>query len=297
MRRRRTWPLALSFAPAEVVHLKKLKTESLRNPKAQLRRAALVRADDEARRIPWQRLQQTRNQYIDWQEFCFWARSILETEKGIPDWLRAVLQTRCPGFLETEKALTPKPAQKRPLALRLEDWIDDNKFGVAKQEGWLFAVAYYAVRDLRYQRAQICWSECVKKWKKARPISYPSFEAWQALAAQCDETAHLTARERKARNSAQVVHPDRLSDSVARYMDYEALAYWARPALECGPDLPQEIARELTNLCPGYLDIRPGRKASESQDGKQDWDHLMVWIGDHFFQDATREGWFDAILV
>ena len=52
------------------------------------------------------------------------------------------------------------------------------------------------------------------------------------MAAQCDETAHLTAGERKARSSAKLVHPDRLADAVARYMDYEALAYWARPALE-----------------------------------------------------------------
>ena len=23
----------------------------------------------------------------------------------------------------------------------------------------------------------------------------------------------------------------------------------------------------------------------------------MLWIGDHFFQDAKTEGWFDAILI
>src|SRR6516162_11943418 len=36
--------------------MKKLKAQSVRNPSAQLKRAALVRADDEARRIPCQRL-------------------------------------------------------------------------------------------------------------------------------------------------------------------------------------------------------------------------------------------------
>ena len=54
---------------------------------ARLRKSARIRADEEARRVPWQRLQETRDQYIYWQEYCFWARSILETEKGIPDWL------------------------------------------------------------------------------------------------------------------------------------------------------------------------------------------------------------------
>jgi len=80
----------------------------------------------------------------------------------------------------------------------------------------------------------VCWSECTEKWKKARPIQYPSFEEWKGMAAQCDETAHLTARERKARASAKLVHPDRLNEAATRYMDCEALAYWARQALERG---------------------------------------------------------------
>ena len=80
----------------------------------------------------------------------------------------------------------------------------------------------------------MCWSECVEKWKKVKPIGYPSFAEWKALAAQCDETAHLVAGERKARASVKLVDPVRLSEAVARYIDYEGLAYWVRPALERG---------------------------------------------------------------
>ena len=84
-------------------------------------------------------------------------------KRRIPDWLAEILQERCPGFLETEKALTPKARKARPLALRLEDWIDDHIFGFAKQEGWFSAITYYAIRDPRYQRAEVCWSECVSR--------------------------------------------------------------------------------------------------------------------------------------
>ena len=77
------------------------------------------------------------------------------------------------------------------------------------------------------------------------------------MAAQCDETAHLTASERKARSSAKLVPPDRLAEAVDRYMDYEAIALWARSALERGPELPQEVARELRQRCPGSLDTLP----------------------------------------
>jgi hypothetical protein len=134
--------------------LKKSKGESVLDPTARLQRAARERADDEARRIPWQQLYDARNQYIDWQEFYLWVRSILEGADGIPDWLAEILNDRCPGFLETEKELPPTAAKTRPLVLRLEDWIEEHVFGFAKREGYFFAISYYAIRDPRYQRAE-----------------------------------------------------------------------------------------------------------------------------------------------
>ncbi len=231
------------------------------NSAAQLQRVARERADDEARRIPWQRLYDARNQYIDWQEFNLWARSILEVEGRIPDWLGEILNDRCPGFLQTEKELTAKAAKNRPLPLRLEDWIDEHVFDFAKEEGWFSAITYYAIRDPRYQRAEVCWSECVEKWKKTRPLRYPSFEEWKCMAAECDETARLVASERKARSSSKLVDPDRLSEAVSRYIDWEALAYWAQPALERCPQLPAEVVCELERRCPGFLEVeRAARK-------------------------------------
>jgi hypothetical protein len=279
------------------VQLKKVKTHSLRNPTAQLKRAALVRADDEARRIPWLRLQETRNQYIDWQEFQLWMRSILEVEGHIPNWLVEFVNDRCPGFLESDRASIPKAAKIRPFALRLEDWIDENVFGFVKQEGWFNAITYYAMRDSRYQRAEVCWSECVESWKRVKPIRYPSFEEWKGMAAQCDETAHLTAGERKARASVKLVQPDRLCEAAARYIDWEAFAYWVRPALERESRLPAEVASILERRCPGFLDASIKERQRDSGGDSRALLRLMLWIGDHCFQDAQTEGWFDAILA
>jgi hypothetical protein len=277
--------------------LKKLKTRSVQHPTARLKRAARIRADDEARRIPWQRLLDTQNQYIDWQEFYLWVRSILEVEDHIPDWLVEILNARVPEFIETERALTPKAVKTRPLHFRLEDWIDEHILGLAKQEGSFFAITYYAIRDPRYQRAEVCWSECVDKWKRAKPIQYPSFEEWKALAAQRDETAHLTARERQARASSKLVQPDRLCDAVARYIDWEAFAYWAGWALEHESRPSAEVAKMLERRCPGFLDTSIKTRQQASGGDSQEWQRLMLWIADHFFQDAQTGGWFDAILV
>jgi hypothetical protein len=281
--------------PLRYCGLQTTKNYTKRNPAAKLQRAARERADDEARRIPWQRLYDARNQYIDWQEFSLWARSILEVEGRIPDWLAEILNHRCPRFVRTEEELTPKAAKSRPLPLRLEDWIDERVFDFAKKEGWFNAITYYAIRDPRYQRAEVCWSECVEKWQKTRPLRYPSFEEWKCMAAECDETARLVASERTARSSSKLVDPDRLSEAVARYIDWEALAYWAQPALDRCPQLPAEVVSELERRCPGFLKLNERRKGSRA--ASQVLEGLMLWIADHYFQDATTEGWFDAILA
>jgi len=277
--------------------LEKTKNYTNRNSATRLQRAARQRADDEARRIPWQRLYEARNQYIDWQEFYLWVRSILEVENRIPDWLVEILSNRCPGFLESEKHLTPIAAQGRPLPLRLEDWIDDHVFGFAKQEGWFNAITFYAVREPRYQRAEVCWSECVERWKKAKPIQYPSFDQWKDAAAHCDDTAHLLPDVRKGRSSANLVAPDRLAEAVSRWIDWEAFAYWGRAALESGSGVPKEVTRELECRCPGFLAANSDTRVHGLARTAHDWHRLMSWIAEHYFQEAKTEGWFDAILV
>jgi len=269
----------------------------MRNTAVQLQRLARQRADEQARRIPWPRLLEVRNQYIDWQEFYLWARSILEVDEQIPDWLVDILKGSCPGFLERHKTLTAKALKEKPLALRLEEWIDEHIFGRAKDEGWFNAITYYAVRDPRYQRAEVCWSECVEKWKRGKPHRYPTFEEWKGMASQCDDTACLVASERRARASAKLVAPNCLAEAVSQYIDWEAFACWARPALECSSQLSAEVRNEIGSRCPGFLAGIDSARGHECRAASEGWHQLMGWIADHFFQHAKAEGWFDAILV
>ncbi len=262
-----------------------------------LQRHAHERAAEEARRIPWQVLLEARNQYLDWQEFYYWARSIMESEDGIPDVLVKKLDELCPGFAGAEKESVAKHPKEASLApVRLGQWIDERIFGFAEQGGWLSAITFYAVREPRYQRASACWSESVRKWQRARPIQYPSLDEWRSEAARCDETAHLLPAVRKERACFKLVDPERLAQAAARFSDWEAFAYWARPALESGASLPNEVAHELNSKCPGFVEFNARERVA---DGRlpHDWHRLMLWVGDHFFQDAKAEGWYDAIFI
>ena len=262
-----------------------------------LQRQAHERAAEEARRIPWQLLLEARNQYLDWQEFYYWARSIMESEHNIPDVLAKKLDELCPGFLGAEKEYVAKRPKESSLApIRFGQWIDERIFGFAQQGGWLSAITFYAVRESRYQKASACWLESVQEWQRARPIQYPTFDEWRRLAAECDETACLLPEVRKERACFKLVDPARLSQAVQRLIDWEAFAYWARLALEGGRPLPGEVALQIHSRCPGFVEFNDRERQADRRI-PQDWHRLMLWIGEHFFQDANAEGWYDAILM
>lgn len=263
---------------------------------SQVQRQAHERAAELARRVPWQVLFETRNQYLGWQEFYFWARSIIESEGAIPEWLARKLNEMCSGFLAEEEgkaARVPKDADS--TSIRLGEWIDAQIFAFAEKGGWLPAVTFYAIREPRYQRASACWSESVRKWRTTKPHQYPSLDQWRLDAATCDESAHLGPDIRKQRECFKLVDPARLTNAVSRYIDWEAFAYWARPVLE-RVSVVEKVAAELDMRCPGFRAFKAGESTPDGELPK-DWQRLMLWIRDHFFQEAKTEGWYDAIVI
>jgi CAAX prenyl protease-like protein len=173
---------------------------------SRVQRQAQERAAELARRVPWQVLLETRNQYLAWQEFYFWARSIMESERTIPEWLARKLNEVCPGFLDAEERKAGRDTKAAELAaVRLGEWIDNQIFAFAEKGGWLPGVTFYAVREPRYQRASTCWSESVKKWRTTKPDRYPSLDEWRLNAATWDESAHLLPEIRKQRECFNLV--------------------------------------------------------------------------------------------
>jgi hypothetical protein len=264
---------------------------------SQVRKQAKERADELARQVPWQVLLEARNQYLEWQEFYYWARSIMEAEGSIPGWLFRRLDEMCPGFVAAEQEAAAKHLKDAALTpIRLAEWIEEHIFAFAERGGWLPAVTFYAVREPRYQRASACWSESVEKWQRKKPQEYPSLEQWLGDAAQCDESAHLLPEIRKQRECFKLVDPARLEEAVSHYIDWEALAYWARPALEQKQPMACEVARELLARCPGFAESN-AKERTQTGELAHSWERLMRWIRNHFFQEAMAEGWYDAIVL
>jgi len=101
---------------------------------------------------------------------------------------------------------------------------------------------------------------------------------------------------RKQRACFKLVSPERLAQAVSSFIDWEALAYWARPALETAGSLPSEVTHELNSRCPGFMEFNDKERVAGGR-FPHEWDRLMLWIGEHFFEDARKEEWYDAIVI
>jgi hypothetical protein len=229
-------------------------------------------------RVPWDRFRKAHRAYPRWLAFALWTQAIVAAEGRVPSWLAAIVKKRCPNLTENE-ALTGEPGL---LALRLHEWIHEQIFRHAKEEGWLDALIFFGVRELRSQAAWDYWEHCEKAWDRRRPRAYPAFEKWWQ-----------TAQRYRLGEKASVI---RLADAVEKYFEWQAFAYWLRPLLEANIELPAQVAVELERRCPDFLQFNNSHVLGKQEEKAKAWQRLVGWIEDHFFSEAQKEGWFDIVV-
>lgn len=118
-------------------------------------------------------------QYIEWEAFAFWVRSIVESAHEVPAHAAGVLEQRCPGFLNHVQSERPRHSEYSTWFWReLLAWIESHVFLDAKNSSWLDAVRRAARTHLRGERIADYWAACNSLWGKKPPASYPTFEQW-----------------------------------------------------------------------------------------------------------------------
>ncbi len=282
-----------------MVNTPKERTRRTSRAEAHVSEMARREADREARRIPWKRLLEARHQYVEWNAFGLWVRAIAETEGEVPLWLAEVLEERCPGLLGSERrcdVVDPSPCR------RMSEWIEGNVLGQAKDEGWLRAVTYYAVRDPDFLRDCAYWQHCVRQWKQQRASAYPSFEEWRRTSEQCDDEVldvfEMRQDRRRIIKAIRAIGPERLAEAVAQYIEWEAFTYWLRSLLEADTKFPDTVAKDVQRRCPGFLERDEElRSALSPEDYTRRWKALVEWGENRIFFEARKEGWFDALVA
>ena len=259
-------------------------------------------AERQAARIPWPRLYEAREEYLKWEAFVLWARSIEEAEGGAPEWLAKVVGKRCPDF---SKFVSEKSGDHRQglrfLWYQLQRWINDRIFGKLWREGWMSAVGFYAARDLACLRNHAYWEYCEDAWESSKPTVYPSFREWVRASEHCPDIAldvcEMREEKRRLIKLMRRVASQTLRRAVERYIEWEVFAYWTRTALEAGSILPGKVEREVKRRCPGFLEAGAvARAANPREESHCRFNRLVEWIEDHEFSMAQKEGWFEVLL-
>ena len=266
-----------------------------------VRQRARLIADREAARIPWPRLQEAREEYVEWEAFVLWVRAIEEAEGESPGWLAKVVEKRCQGFSEL---LTERKSEHVSELARLwrhfELWINECIFAEIWREGWMNAVGYYAARDIASVRNHAYWEYCEREWGCSKPDHYPSFHEWLKAAEHCSDRVldrcEMPAEKRRLVKLGRLVNPRMLRKAVERYVEWEDFAYWARTALEAGSQLPASVKREVKRRCPGFLEADAiARAANPAEEPHCRFTRMIKWIEDHGFAEVQKRGWFDVL--
>jgi len=193
---------------------------------ARLRRDTEEEALREALLVPWSRLLDASEAYIEWRSFTLWVRAITETAVDVPAIVRGTLEFRCPGFLPSDRSSVDWRA--------LEDWIVANHFAEAKANGWLTALMYYAQADRRTEQAWTLWERSTAAWSAAPPARWPTFDEWKAEAMAKAEPTHLR-------------------EAVADLLESRAFAIWVGCVSKPGHTVSDLVTSELHRRYPGFF--------------------------------------------
>jgi hypothetical protein len=235
------------------------------------------RASKQLLSVPWIHFRRTQSEYLRWEAFSLWVRSVVEAEDRLPSSVATALTKKCPGFMEGERSVD----QPSLLAVRLDEWIRNRVFARIKQEGWLDALLFYSVRDLRSKCVWAHWERCAKQWGRKPPSRYPSFQSWFRAACRYDMISKVGIT--------------RLVASIEAYVDWFSFVRWVIPLLECDSKLPARAAVEVNRKLPGFLEsgrsfAGNGRKTTVTIESR-----LMRWIENHYFSEAKDESWLDIL--
>jgi hypothetical protein len=236
------------------------------------------RATKQLLRVSWSRFRKAYLAYPKWEAFVLWTHAILTAEGRAPSWLVKSAKEHCPGFAANE---APEN-EAGTLDLRLREWIHTRILRQAREEGWLDALAFFGVRDLRSQAAWAFWVHCEREWRRKRPRPYPTFEEWWQ-----------EAQKYELRKGAPVAQ---IADAVDKYVEWQTFAYWLRAHLEANRELPDRVVAELKRRCPGFGEFNNSSALKNQRERAGAWRHFVRWIADHNFAKENEQGWFDMVV-
>jgi hypothetical protein len=238
--------------------------------------------------VPWRQLAEGASAFAEWHLMILWVRVITETAEQVPQIVRSTLQSRCPGFLESQGQ---DQKDSHPVWKSLEDWVIARQFAKARAEGWFDALMYYAYADLRTEQAWTTWERTKADWRQAVPVRWPTLEQWTSEVLATRSLACPGTEKARAVHALEAVELSRLNKAVAEALESRAFALWMDAISKEGQPVDEAVANELRDRYPGILPpsgLRPLWVRSLFSS--------IIRFGESNLRGAARsEGWYAAL--
>lgn len=238
--------------------------------------------------VPWQQLAEGAAAFAEWHMIILWVRVITETAEQLPQTVRSALQSRCPGFLESQSR---EQKDSLPVWKSLEEWVTAQQFARARAEGWFDALMYYAYKDLRTEQSWTTWERTKADWRQTAPVRWPTLEQWTSEVLATRSLACPGTGKARAVQALGAVEVSRLNKAVTELLESRAFVLWVDAVSEPGKPLHETVADELRCRYPSLL---PASGVGP------------LWIRSFFFRlirfgesnwraKARSEGWYAAL--
>ena len=253
------------------------KTTRFSGAETRVRSIACRKASKQLLRLPWSKFRNAYETYPLWHALALWSEAIIRIAGCAPRPVLTIVAERCPGFAEANDNWEKSPA------LHLLEWVHGNRFGDAKQEGWLDALIFYGARHPTSCAAWAYFEKCEEQWSRRRPRPLPSFDRWWRFA----QRAPLHDGP-----SCSV-----LSEAVESFVDWKAFTFWLRPIFFGCIGLPPDALAELESRCPELAAFsKEANMICRATTRSGLWRRIIGICGDRALSRAKREGWA-GILV
>src|SRR5262245_33382692 len=99
----------------------------------------------------------------------------------------------------------------------------------------------------------------------------------------------------RAEEQRRLVNPETLEQTIAAYIEWEALILWVRAIVTANKSAPPIVIAHLQNTCPGFLEYAERKQERDDASHLLLWPHLYEWLELNAFAHAKADGWFDAV--
>ncbi|HWH60153.1 MAG TPA: hypothetical protein VN682_21170 [Terriglobales bacterium] len=178
-------------------------------------------------RVPWDVFFKAYEEYPRWQGLSLWTRVAADSHEQVTEELLRTLRKHCPELVQTEEFVR-KP---HLMGFRILEWVHDNRFGYAKQRGWLDALTFYGVRHPHSRAVWADWEHRESERDWFLPNRSLPFDEWWRRALK--------------RKIAGSFNCEDAGLAVGEYIDWEAMAMWLRPMVTASINLTSGVVSEL----------------------------------------------------